>query len=307
MTLGAGTKVTGNNGSGSAPMGGGVYVYGTLTVTDDAEISGNTAANADSTSGLGGGICFSSNATVTISGNAKITGNSAYMGDGIYAYDDNPGTLTIEGSPTIQDICLAENLTENKTTITVNDASLSGSFNVTLKPHSDFNYLGREILSGSAVGSVYSKFTLTNAGPYKIGNIGMLVTKGVGDFTLADFASNSITYSSTLPEVDDSKNIYNYYNKILIFKYTSGTTNEYTVVKITDYDTSDGFTGESVKYNSDGTSTSNSITDKQYINILTGNGEDDDESLTTFLRANRYSSAPATLSLSGSCTSALIQ
>ncbi|MDO4569221.1 MAG: right-handed parallel beta-helix repeat-containing protein, partial [Planctomycetia bacterium] len=83
-----GLKITG----GSADVGGGIFNFGNLTVTDST-ISGNSADNA------GGGIANAGNLTVTnstISGNSvcAISGNSTGVGGGIA----NGGSLTVTNS-----------------------------------------------------------------------------------------------------------------------------------------------------------------------------------------------------------------
>jgi hypothetical protein len=100
LTLGEGVLITGN----SAAKGGGIYFVGTsasggtatLTMESTAQISGNTALNADGKAGYGGGVyleyanlCMSGKALIgdtTGSGAAEDSSksNSAYFGGGVY-------------------------------------------------------------------------------------------------------------------------------------------------------------------------------------------------------------------------------
>ncbi len=79
-----GGTITGN----TSVNGGGIFNFGTVTLDGDATITGNTAQDN------GGGI-FNNSGTVTLNGNATITGNTAQdNGGGIY----NSGTLEVNGS-----------------------------------------------------------------------------------------------------------------------------------------------------------------------------------------------------------------
>jgi Putative Ig domain len=71
--------------------GGGVQVFGTLSIVNGGEISGNSA---DLDGGKGGGICNASTGTVTIQ-NTRIADNTARSeGGGVY----NDGTITFTGA-----------------------------------------------------------------------------------------------------------------------------------------------------------------------------------------------------------------
>ena len=117
---------TSANGGNEAQNGAGVYLTGSgtsLNMYSGTEVSHNTATlhgggiaviegaslsiaggelddNSAGAPGYGGGIYVDTNdvsTTVTIQDNALITGNSAFIGGGLYVADDN-GTVTIENS-----------------------------------------------------------------------------------------------------------------------------------------------------------------------------------------------------------------
>jgi hypothetical protein len=84
--------------SGNSPIhsgnGGGIYNYGTLTVSTST-LSGNLAQGSSSSDGYGGGI-YNSGGAVTLSNNT-LSGNSATGypgGGGIYNYESSTVTLT---------------------------------------------------------------------------------------------------------------------------------------------------------------------------------------------------------------------
>jgi hypothetical protein len=77
--------LTVSNGNVGSSSGGGIYNYGTLTLSNST-VSGNSASYS------GGGI-YNYAGTLTLS-NSTISGNSAYYGGGIYNY----GTLTLSNS-----------------------------------------------------------------------------------------------------------------------------------------------------------------------------------------------------------------
>ena len=95
----SGGTISGNKAEGSNGSGGGIYFNSsssTLTISDKAEINGNSATN-------GGGIYIASGTlnmtggtigTLTISDKAEINGNSAKYGAGVYV---NSGTMTMTG------------------------------------------------------------------------------------------------------------------------------------------------------------------------------------------------------------------
>ena len=112
----SGGIITGNT---SASNSGGVYNYGTFTMTDGS-ITGNAATT-------GGGV-YNEEGTFNMYG-GTITGNTAESGGGVY---NNYGVLNASGSPVIMDnrletgaagnICLADD-----TVITMNDALKDGA------------------------------------------------------------------------------------------------------------------------------------------------------------------------------------
>lgn len=93
-----GVTITGN----TAPDGGGIYAAGTVTIGGNAKITGNTADNPDvgQGQGYGGGIYVAGGGNVTIQGNAEISDNEAYnRGGGIYVAEG--GKVTIGGNAQI--------------------------------------------------------------------------------------------------------------------------------------------------------------------------------------------------------------
>ena len=82
-----GVTITGN----TAPDGGGIYAAGTVTIGGNAKITGNSASK--------GGIYVADGGNVTIQANVEITGNEATgtgdngLGGGVY----NAGTFTMDG------------------------------------------------------------------------------------------------------------------------------------------------------------------------------------------------------------------
>lgn len=121
-----GGSIEGNQGK----LGGGIYANNsTVTITGDAEISGNKAAN------YGGGICALGNSKVTVSGNAKISSNIAYgkgiQGHGAYlGYEEHYGGGGIFGDKgttiTLKDNCVIDS---NKSEATVPEEQRGGGYN----------------------------------------------------------------------------------------------------------------------------------------------------------------------------------
>ena len=97
--------------------------------------------------------------------------NIGYSGADICAYSNDAGNLYIENGADVGDIYLNRN-----NAITLNDPSFfpSENINVGIDTATDYYTAGREVLTGSAAESLYSKFTLTNEGSLTIGNNGKL-------------------------------------------------------------------------------------------------------------------------------------
>jgi hypothetical protein len=72
----AGDALVSNN---TAAVGGGIYNAGTLSMSGNALVTGNSATNSTS----GGGGIFGSQGTITLDGSASVTGNTAAVGGGI--------------------------------------------------------------------------------------------------------------------------------------------------------------------------------------------------------------------------------
>ncbi|MDR1904089.1 MAG: hypothetical protein LBQ88_17600 [Treponema sp.] len=79
-------KITGNAGAG-------IYNVRVVTMSDKAEISGNKGRGITGAAGASGA------STITLSGNASITGNTAERGGGVYV--GYRGTLTLSGNASI--------------------------------------------------------------------------------------------------------------------------------------------------------------------------------------------------------------
>ncbi|MFM9105367.1 MAG: hypothetical protein ACKOWF_01555 [Chloroflexota bacterium] len=100
LTIGGNARVVNN----TTPQGGGaIYLFRSpATITDSAVISGNSASG----SANGGGVLISNNgdtslaATLTVSGQARITGNSAAGGGGVYSLDAGNTLTAASGSIT---------------------------------------------------------------------------------------------------------------------------------------------------------------------------------------------------------------
>jgi YVTN family beta-propeller protein len=80
------STLSGNSANGGGGSGGGIYNYGTVTLTNST-LSGNSA-------NFGGGIWNDHTRGVMMVGNSSISGNSATSGAGVY----NGGTLTLSNS-----------------------------------------------------------------------------------------------------------------------------------------------------------------------------------------------------------------
>ena len=76
-------------------MGAGIYTAGSTTIGGSAVVSKNSASG-----GMGAGI-YCADGTLLIEGNAKITGNTAAKGGGVYLYLEDGGAVTVRGNAQI--------------------------------------------------------------------------------------------------------------------------------------------------------------------------------------------------------------
>src|SRR5262249_38084442 len=103
----------------SATYGGGIFNYGTLTVSGST-LSGNSASQ-------GGGGIYCASATATVTG-CTLSGNSAFEGGAI---DSDIGTLTIDGSTLTGNSVTSKGggILSKGSVITVkNSSSITGNF-----------------------------------------------------------------------------------------------------------------------------------------------------------------------------------
>ena len=120
LTISGSLTITGGNNGGT---GGGISNTGngTVTLNGDASITGNK-------SGDGGGI-FNANGTVILNGDATISNNTA-TGDGAGIFNTN-GTVTLNGDATISNNTATEDgggIVNDDGTVTLNgDASITGN------------------------------------------------------------------------------------------------------------------------------------------------------------------------------------
>ena len=120
-----GGSIEGNQGK----RGGGIYTNNSaVTITGDAKVSGNKAADD------GGGICALGKSVVTVSGNAEISSNIAYgktvQGHGYLNYEARYGGGGIFGDESTT-IILKENcvIDSNKSEATVPETQRGGGYN----------------------------------------------------------------------------------------------------------------------------------------------------------------------------------
>ena len=232
-----GGEISGN----TAYSGGGVYMCNNAEfILEDGKISGNTATHSSGTVS-GGGIYFCNQASLIMNG-GEISGNEAkhYGGGVAFAADEKTPTFTMTGgvikNNTITNTSgLGKGVSVNGTfnmsgnalvdstndvylasgkTITITDSlSADGADNViSITPNS--YTAGTPVLSGDAVGTEYTKFTVTsqdNGTLWSIGSDGKLkklwgkklAPDTVGDIVFNDGTATS--YSSSLTLTDDEK------------------------------------------------------------------------------------------------------
>ena len=173
--------------------GGGIYSFGDLTISGGT-ISGNKAKDSN---GSGGGIYFEySSATLAISGKAKIDGNSATNGGGVYVYE---GTATMTGG------------TISNNTASTNGGGIYSNDNLTISGGTISGNKANGI--GGGIYFEYSSSTLTISGTANIyGNSatnggGIYIASGTMTMTGGTISNNTAT--------SDGGGIY--------FDYSSGT------------------------------------------------------------------------------------
>jgi hypothetical protein len=120
LILNNGARITGNTYSGNNPYGGGVSVYGTLTM-NGGEISGNNARH-------GGGV-YVSGGTFTMNGGviSSNTSNTSTRGGGVYV---SSGTFTMNGgeiSDNSSNYSGGGVYVNYNSTFTMNDGKISGN------------------------------------------------------------------------------------------------------------------------------------------------------------------------------------
>ncbi|MDR3283896.1 MAG: hypothetical protein LBS97_01815 [Treponema sp.] len=176
-------KITGNTASFTSygTYGGGVYVIGSFTMSDNAAITGNTASSTSSYHSYGGGVY--SRGSFTMSDNATITGNTATDGVGV-SRGHGGGVHVSGGSFTMSDNAA---ITGNTAT-DGGGVSSSGSFTM-----SDNATVSDNTASGSGGGvSGSGSFTMSDSAAIT----GNTATdgggvSGSGSFTMSDNATVS--------------------------------------------------------------------------------------------------------------------
>ncbi len=244
--------------SNTANQGGSIWNATTAKLYfDSGSISSNTTNSTTSASISLMGDADSSSA-LYLGTSAEITG-----GDKIYFSGYN-----ISSDPLSPDYKFAKiSVEEDTNTIALTIASTGYKS-------------GTQILTGAAVGTSYTNFSLTNAGGYKIGDEGKLVTKDVDEFTTDDFAQfgyNNVAnqFPNTSAEL---------VNKILIFQFIDTTPNTFMVMKITSWDdTNYKFTGSYTLYKDDGTTSSLDFSNVTNVNLKTGDTDEFDVPMTQHL------------------------
>lgn len=166
----------------NSPAGGGIYASHKLTVEGSARIENNKAPNGD-----GGGIVCTNNAQVDFTG-GTITGNTATRyGKGVYISPLSSGAFNMSGgakADTNNDVYLDASGSDSAK-ITVNSWLTPAGGTAACITVPDANYqTTTQVLTGSAVGSEYSKFTVTpqdsgggNVQNWKVDSSGNLQTQ----------------------------------------------------------------------------------------------------------------------------------
>ncbi len=182
--------------------GGGIYSFGDLTISGGT-ISGNKTKDSN---GSGGGIYFEySSATLAISGKAKIDGNSATNGGGVYVYE---GTATMTGGTISNNtastngggIYSNDNLTISGGTISNNTATINGGgiyfdySSSTLAISGTANIYGNSATNG---GGIYIASGTLNMNGGTIGTLAISDTAEIGGNS-ADFGAGVYVNSGTM-------------------------------------------------------------------------------------------------------------
>ncbi|MBC6719020.1 right-handed parallel beta-helix repeat-containing protein [Treponema sp. Marseille-Q4130] len=166
----------------NSPAGGGIYASHKLTVEGSARIENNKAPNGD-----GGGIVCTNNAQVDFAG-GTITGNTATRyGKGVYISPLSSGAFNMSGgakADTNNDVYLDASGSDSAK-ITVNSSLTPAGGTAARITVPDANYqTTTQVLTGSAVGSEYGKFTVTpqdsgggNVQNWKVDSSGNLQTQ----------------------------------------------------------------------------------------------------------------------------------
>ena len=151
---------------GSAPDGGGIYNYGTVTLKDKSSVSGNTA-------NVGGGIFNYEDGTVTLSGTSRVSGNTADNGSG-GIYNSLGGTVTLKDKSSVSGNTanVSGGILNDGGTVTLKDTS-SVSGNTAYDGGGIYNTNGTVTLSDKSSvsgntaagngGGIYNGGTLNNA------------------------------------------------------------------------------------------------------------------------------------------------
>ena len=276
------TSISGNNfvGDSTLKYGGGIYnsstgkVYlGYKSLSEKEAWTGSITGN---NAKLGGGIWNAASAVLyfdsgTISSNTTTSSASSDSVE-LMGNDENSVALHLSGSVAItggDKIYLADYGSNNKVATISVEENITNTISLTID--TDGYKSGTQILTGAAVGTSYTKFSLTNAGGYKIGDEGKLVTKGVDEFTTDDFAQ--FETDSKFQTTGFPTSLLALLNKVILYKKTG--TAAYFVMKITELDSgvlgySGKVTAEADLYAADGSKTSFSFDCIDHVNIVTG-------------------------------------
>ena len=145
-------KISGNI---SKESGGGIFTIGEVTMS-----AGQVSGNSTGASQNGGGVCvhsYTANKALFKLTGGTISGNSSTNGNGVAVM--NRGAFSMGGDaaiPATDDVYLD---TTNSRTISVDGTLSSTSTVATITPKAYSN--GKAVLSGSALGSEYTKFEVT--------------------------------------------------------------------------------------------------------------------------------------------------
>ncbi|MBQ6780341.1 MAG: hypothetical protein IJP62_03820 [Treponema sp.] len=266
------TVITGNSCSTTLKYGGGIYNSPTGTIylgyKSQTEKEAWTGSITGNSAVLGGGIWNGATAVLyfdsgTISSNTTTSSTSSDSVE-LMGNTNNAPALYLSGSATItggDKIYLSPYSSSNKLATISVDEDIENNISVTMGAQYT---AGTQVLTGSAVVSAYTKFSLTNSGVLEIGSDGKLVMKALTDLTRTDMAA--MVYGTTGLDAGTDGSTLN--GKTILFKTAVGSDFVYLALSITTCSAS-GCTAAAVYFMPDAEPVTVNFSNRGYIFLAT--------------------------------------